>query len=230
MAVLFQRRLVDGDALGDGLERGELVEQEIIAAGGDPADRIRAAGAHPHRRMRFLRGRRLDDDVLELPVFALMREALLRRPGFDDDIERLVEARVGFRDRHAESGEFVVAVTLAGAEIEPAAGEQIDGGGLLGEQYRIVPGQHQHRGAESQGLGLCRHPGEQRQAGGNLAEAGEMMFDQEGRVIAERLGLDVIVDELLVALPGIDIRPAMAGRRAAEKSKPHRDVLCCVAV
>ena len=48
-----------------------------------------------------------------------------------------------------------------------------------------------------------------------------MMLDQERRVIAERLGLDIVFDELLVALPGIDIRAAMAGRRAAEKSKPH---------
>jgi len=43
-----------------------------------------------------------------------------------------------------------------------------------------------------------------------------MMLDQERRMIAERLGLDIIVDKLLVALPGIDVRPAMAGRRAAE--------------
>src|ERR1700682_4230818 len=179
--------------------------------------------------MRFLRGRRLDDDVLELPVFAVMREALLRRPGFHDDVERFVEARVGFFDRHAESGELVVAIALAGAEIEPAAREQIDGRGLLGKQHRIVPGQHQHRGAKPQGLGLRRHPGEQRKAGGDLAEAGEVMLDQERRMIAERLGLDVVFDELLIALPGIDIRAAMAGRRAAEKSKPHHRLLRCAA-
>ena len=54
------------------------------------------------------------------------------------------------------------------------------------------------------------------EARGDLAEAGEMMLDQEGRVIAERLGLDIVFDELLVALAGIDVRPAVAGRRAAE--------------
>ena len=46
-------------------------------------------------------------------------------------------------------------------------------------------------------------------------------------MIAERLGLDIVFDELLVTLPGIDIRPAMAGRRAAEKSKPHHRLLRC---
>ena len=43
-----------------------------------------------------------------------------------------------------------------------------------------------------------------------------MMLDQKRRVIAERLGLDIVVDELPVALAGIDVRPAMAGCRAAE--------------
>ncbi len=48
-----------------------------------------------------------------------------------------------------------------------------------------------------------------------------MMLDQKRRMIAERLGLDIVVDELLVALAGIDVRSAMAGRGAAEKTKPH---------
>jgi hypothetical protein len=42
------------------------------------------------------------------------------------------------------------------------------------------------------------------------------MFDQKSRVIAERFGLDIIVDELLVALAGIDVGTAVAGRRTAE--------------
>ena len=48
-------------------------------------------------------------------------------------------------------------------------------------------------------------------------------------MIAKRLGLDIVFDELLVTLPGIDVRPAMAGRRAAEKSKPHHRLLRCAA-
>ena len=42
------------------------------------------------------------------------------------------------------------------------------------------------------------------------------MLDQKGRMIAERLGLDIIFDELLIALAGIDVRAAMAGGSAAE--------------
>ena len=43
-----------------------------------------------------------------------------------------------------------------------------------------------------------------------------MMLDQKGRVIAERLGLDIVFDELLIALAGIDVRPAVTGGGAAE--------------
>ena len=39
-AALFHLGLEDRDALGDRFERGELVEQEIIAALGDLADRV----------------------------------------------------------------------------------------------------------------------------------------------------------------------------------------------
>ncbi len=220
-ALRFHGFLEDRDALADRFDRGELIEQKIIAARRDLADRMRIAGRHPHRRMRLLRRRRLDDDVLEAPELAVMREALLRRPGLHDHVERFIEARVGFLDRQAEAGEFVVPIALADAEIEPAAGQQIDGRRLLGDQNRIVPGQNQNRRAEPQRLGLRRHPGEQRQACRDLAEAGEMMLDQKARVIAERLGLDIVVDELLIALAGIDVRPTVTGGGAAEKTEPH---------
>ena len=160
--------------------RGQLVEQQLEAAPRHLADRIRIAGRHPDRRMRLLLRRRLDDDVLEVPVLAVMREALVRRPRFDDERETFLEALVGLFHRNAEARELVVAIALADAEFEPAAGQQVDGGGLLGQQHRIVPGQHHHRGAEPQRLGARREPGQQRQARRNLAEASEMMLDHEG--------------------------------------------------
>ena len=52
--------------------------------------------------------------------------------------------------RNAEAGELVVPVALADAEIEPAAGQQIERRRLLGQQHRVVPGQHHDGGAEPQ--------------------------------------------------------------------------------
>ncbi len=145
----------------------------------------------------------------------------LRGPGLDDQLEPFLEARVGLLDRNAEARELVVAIALADAEFEPAAGEQIDGGGLLGEQHRIVPREHDDGGAEAERLGARRDPGQQVQRGRDLAEAGEMMLDHEGRVIAQRLGLDVVFDVVLEALTAVEVGAAALRLRAAEQSEFH---------
>jgi hypothetical protein len=174
--------------------------------------------------MRALRGRRLDDDVVVLPVMPAVTERGVIDEGLGNDRQRLVETRVGFFHIDAETGEFVVAVPLADAEIEPAAGQQVQGRGLLGEQYRVVPRQHQNRGTEAQGRGARAKPGQQVEARRHLAEAGEVMLDDKGAVEAERLGLDIVLDPLAEALAAVgQFRAGHGPPRlgAAEKSKPH---------
>ena len=145
----------------------------------------------------------------------------LRGPRLEDQCEAFLEALVGLLHRNAEARELVVAVALADAEFEPAAGEQIDGRGLLGQQHRIVPRQHHHRGAEPQRRGARRHPGQQIEARRDLAEAGEMMLDHEGRVVAERLGLDVVFDVVAKALAAVEVGAAALRLGAAEQSEFH---------
>src|SRR6185437_16584753 len=118
------------------------------------------AGALPERRMRALHARRLDDDVLELPEPAAMAERRLRGPGAGDDVDRFLEPRLGFLHGDAEADELVVAIALADAEIEPAAGQQVEGRRLLGEQHRVVPRQDQNGGAEPDGAGAGADPGQ----------------------------------------------------------------------
>ena len=67
---------VKRDALANHLGRRILVEDQVEAALRGAADRGLAAGRDPERRMRLLRRRRLDHDVVELPEFAAVREAL----------------------------------------------------------------------------------------------------------------------------------------------------------
>ena len=83
------------NAVAPSLDRGELIQQQVVAARRHPADRVGMAGALPERRMRLLNGRRLDDDVVELPVLAVEAEPLVRRPGLRDDVDGFLEARLG---------------------------------------------------------------------------------------------------------------------------------------
>ena len=206
--------------------RGVLPEQQVAALGGDPADRALAAGSHPDRRVRPLRGRRLDHDIVELPISAAMRERLVGGPGFEDHGEAFVVARIGLVHRYAEAGELVVAIALADAEIEPPAGEEVEGRRLLGQQDRVVPRQHHDRGAEPQPAGARAEPGQEVDRRRDLAIAGEMVLDDKGAVKAERLGLDIVFDEIAKALGAVELGlfgPLGAPRRrTAEQAELHR--------
>src|SRR5271170_5383640 len=214
-----------GDLLENLLGERMLSQQHVIAALGDLAHRVRASGAHPERRMRLLRGRGLDDDVVEPPIFAAMRERRLAYKGLGDHIEHFLEALVGLLHRYTKAGELVPAIALADAEIEPSARQQIESRGLLGQQHGIVPGQDQYRRAEPQMPRAGAEPGQQIEAGRNLAKAGEMMFDKKCAVIAQRLGLDIVVDEIAEALAAVGIRTGSSRLCATEQSELHRSNL-----
>jgi hypothetical protein len=48
-----------------------------------------------------------------------------------------------------------------------------------------------------------------------------MMLDHEGRVVAQRLGLDVVFDLLAKALTAVEVGAAALGLGAAEQSEFH---------
>ena len=97
--------------------------------------------------------------------------------GADVDIALLVEDEVSPRAELA-------AITLAHAEVEAAVREQIERGSLLGEQRRIVPGQHHYRRTEAYAL----------RASGKIAQEVERRGE-----LPDALGQQDIVDVLAVA-------------------------------
>src|SRR5580704_9556401 len=135
-ALRLDGTAVDPDTLGDRFRPAALAEQQIMALVGGVADRIGARRADPERRMRLLHRRRLDDDVLVMPVLAVMREAALGGPRLAQKGEGLLIALVGLRHRNAEAVELAPAVALADAEIKAAVRQQVEGRGLFGEQCR----------------------------------------------------------------------------------------------
>src|SRR5215467_443217 len=177
--------------------------------------------------MRLLRCRGLDDDLLEGPVRASMRERLARGPRLDDHVDRLLEAGVGLLDRHTETNEFIVPVPLADTEIEPPPRQEIEGCRLLRQQHGIVPRQYCYCRAQSQPAGAGAKPGQQVERGRYLTEAGEMVLDDEGAVEAERLGLDVVVDEIPEPLAAIELGAPATCRSTTEEAEFHDPPLYC---
>ena len=216
---------VEADALGDLAGAGILIEDQVEAARRGAADRMFAAGRHPQRRIRLLRRRRFDHDVLEMPKAAVVGKPLARRPRPRHHRDRLLEARLGLFGRDRKTLELAVPVALADAEIETAAGDQIEGGRLFGEQHRIVPGQHHHGRAESQRLGAHGERHQQHQGRRHLVPAGEMMLDQKTRLKSERLSLDIEIEIVAKALPGLRGQIVAVGLRRTEQAEFHRHVL-----
>ena len=176
---------------------GQLVEQQVVALARGAADAVGAAGGEPQRRVRALQRLGLDHDVVVVPALAAMAEAALGGPRLADDLHRLVEALGRLVDRDAEAVELGLAIALADAEIDAAAGQQVERRDLLGDQHRIVPRQHDHRGAEPDVLGARGEIGQHRHRGRDLALAGEVMLDHEELLEAEPIGFGHIVDEAL---------------------------------
>jgi hypothetical protein len=115
-----------------------------------------------------------------------------------------------------------MAVALADAQVEPAAGHEVQRRGLLGEQDRVVPGQHQHGRAEAERRRPRGDPGQQLQRRRDLAPAAEVMLDQEGGPESECLRLHAQLDELVEPLARGSVGPLAARLRAAEDCEPHR--------
>ena len=198
-----------------------LIEDQPETARRRAADRRLAARRDPERRMRLLGRRWLDHDVIESPELSLMRKPLTGGPGLGDDSERLFEPRVGLLLRNVEAAELVVAVALADTEIEPAARHHVEHRRLLGEQHRIVPGQHHHRTADPQRFGAHRQASEQRERRGNLVPAGEVVLDQKAGAVAQCLGLDVEVEVVVESLAALGRMLAGSRLRGTEQSELH---------
>src|SRR5271154_1332828 len=84
-----------------------------------------------------------------------------------------------------------------------------------------MPRQHHHGGTESQVPRARTKPGQQIDRGRDLAIAGEVMLDYKGAVEAERLGLDIVLDEVAIAFRAVEFGTAAPCRRTAEQAEPH---------
>ena len=75
----------------------------------------------------------LDDDILVMPILAVVREAALAGPRLAQKRDRLLVALLGFLHRNAEAVELAPAIAFADTEIESPIGEEIQRRRLLGQ-------------------------------------------------------------------------------------------------
>src|SRR6516162_10640535 len=175
--------------------------------------------------MRLLRRRWLDHDIFETPEPAAMRKPGALGPAADHHVERFIKPCFGLFGRDLKTLEFAVAVAFADAEIEAAAGNQIERCRLFCEQHWIVPRQHHHRRTKAQPRGAHSERGQQHQGRRHLVPAGEMMLDQKARYETEPFGRDVDVEVIAEALPGLWAKIAAVSLRRREQTEFHDRVL-----
>ncbi len=101
------------------------------------------------------------------------------------------------------------------------AEQKIERRRLLGEQHRIVPRQHDDGRTETKRLRAHGQSGEQHQGRGNLIPAAEMVFNRKARVKAERLGLDIKIEEIKKALTGFRTKSRQICLWRTEQTETH---------
>ena len=97
-----------------------------------------------------------------------------------------------------------ILVAESDAEVEAAVGEDVDGGGVFGDPDCIVQRQQQDPGADPDASGQAGDGGGDGQDGGCVAVVDEVMFGDPDVVVAELLGVDDFIENLVVELgPGL---------------------------
>ena len=86
-----------------------------------------------------------------------------------DDFERLVHDAGAVSAVDAEAVEFLDLVAEADAQIEASVGEDVDGGGVLGDADRVVEGEEEDPGADADSGGESGDGGGDGQDGGGCS-------------------------------------------------------------
>src|SRR5262249_8908118 len=87
------------------------------------------------------------------------------------------------------------------------------------------PWQHHDSGAETQPARARSDPSQEIERGRHLTVAGEVVLHDERAVKAQRLRLDVVVDEIAKSLAAVEFRTTAPRRRTAEQAESHVVVL-----
>ena len=165
----------------------EAAGQEIEAAPHGGLDGIGALGGHPDGRSGLLHGQGEHGGLGNLEVLAVIAERLAAEAQHDD-VDGLLPARPALGQVLAQALELVALIAPAQAHVEAPAGEQVDGGDLLGDDQRVMQRDDDHRGADADAARLVRQVQGIGHGPRQIAVAREVVLGQPHIVEAQILG------------------------------------------
>src|SRR5207245_2146090 len=116
-----------------------------------------------------------------LKVLAVETESLAG-PGPLENLHRLQGPSETVLARYLEAIELFRPVTHPDSEPQPAVGNDVDGGSILGQPQRMIERCEQHVGPDRYPLRACRDRRERRHDRREVTVVGEMMFRHPDRV------------------------------------------------
>src|SRR5207244_1287810 len=104
-----------------------------------PGQAGRAADGKRQRRMRSTDRLRIDRNAVDLPVSPTKLDRLVR-PGPQQDLDALLEARAALVLGDAVAKELDRSIAAAQPDRQPAATQDVERGGFLGQPQRMMEG------------------------------------------------------------------------------------------
>ena len=214
------------------LGRSRAAAEEVQAHLRRPLDGLRRRPADPHRRMRPLQRRRGDPDVAQRVVLPVDRDGLARQQP-PHDREAFLHPPGALAGGDALIVELARAGTRAHAEVEPAAGDEVQRGGVLRDPDGVVQRKQQQERPDANPTGPRGDGGADRQQRGGVAVVDEVVLGEPRFVETHLLGVDDEVEVRAVELIPRYTRPfGIAERPQQAEPQRHRRVrrrLACVA-
>src|SRR6266850_648538 len=178
----------------------EAAGEHVEAAPHRRLDGIRALCGDPDRRPRLLQRLREDRGLRDLEELAVVRERTALE-GQQEDVHGLLPPVAARGELQAEPLELVVLIAAPEADVDPAAGQQVERGDLLGDNQRMVQRHHDDRRPDPQRGRLGRDVGGELDGAREVAVGRKVVLGQPHVAEAERLGglrhLDAAREDLL---------------------------------
>ena len=156
-------------------------------------------GGDPNGRMGLLVGFGSGEGLVELPVFALGGDRVLR-PRLDNDLERLSRHLMPLLKGQVPAQEFVPYDPRPRAEFQPPVRQLVQRCQVLGQTDGVMKGQLVNHQAEPQGAGATRQGSEVNIRSGHGADRRILVLDKEVVAVPELLGLLCLTNMGLVHL------------------------------